>query len=200
MPNKHRRGGVKQQHSIIPGIRKKLEKIAACPYVQAVTPGRISSAAGSLEPVIVFQYFQASGMKLIGKVPGAVQEIFVVTSQPEAALNWLTAANLVVLEEKRPGKPYSQRRRGRTGAADNAVKPIHEASPDTMQRYMQLLNGSNGPLMVTVGDRLNGSLSKFKAKLVRQVEAKKNSAGSNLKQPHTAAGRQSTAPPATMEQ
>ena len=81
MPNKHRRGGVKQQHSIIPGIRKKLEKIAARPYVQAVTPGasRLRPASRTSDRLV----FQASGMKLIGKVPGAVQEIFVVTSQPE---------------------------------------------------------------------------------------------------------------------
>ncbi|NLA57940.1 MAG: hypothetical protein GX855_03420 [Firmicutes bacterium] len=205
MPNKHRRGGVKQQHSIIPGIRKRLQKIAACPYVQAVTPGRISSATGSQEPVIVFQYFQASGMKLIGKVPGAVQEIFVVSSQREAALNWLTAANLVLLEENRPGKPYSQKRKARTGAADDSAKPIHEASPDTLQRYKQFLNDSDGPLMVAVGDRLNGRAREFHNKLLQEAGAKEKENGKrsqkNASQRVIAAGqRPSPSSPSNMEQ
>ncbi|NLY30651.1 MAG: hypothetical protein GX047_08485 [Firmicutes bacterium] len=173
MPNKHRRGGVKQQHSIIPGIRKRLQKIAACPYVQAVTPGRIFSATGSQEPVVVFQYFQATGMKLIGKIPGAVQEIFVVSSQREAALNWLTAANLVLLEENRPGKPYSQKRKGRTTAGENSTEPISEASPDTLRRYMQLSDDSDSPLMVAVGDRLNGKMHDFRTKLLQEAEVQK---------------------------
>lgn len=207
MPNKHRRGGVKQQHSIIPGIRKRLQKITACPYVQAVTPGRIFSAAGSLEPVVVFQYFQATGMKLIGKVPGAVQEIFVVSSQREAALNWLTASNLVLLEENRPGKPYSQKRKGRTTAAEDTAELIDEASPDTLRRYMQLSNGSDSPLMVAVGDRLNGKMDDFRNKLLHEAETKKKQKRKrsskqsiqNSGQRHSGRPR-STSPPSTMEQ
>ncbi len=202
MPKKHRRGGVKQQHSILPGIRKKLQKIAACPYVQAVTPGRISSAAGSQEPVVVFQYFQASGMKLIGKVPGAVQEIFVVSSQRDAALNWLVAADLVLLEENRPGKPYSQRRKARNTAAENAAKPAHEASPDTLRRYMQSPSGSNNPLMVTLGDRLNGRMHSFQKQLLQEAEVKKQLAQQERpKQRKQSPGQRRRAPsPSTMEQ
>ena len=153
MPKKHRRGGVKLQHSIIPGIRKKLQRIATCPHVQAVTPGRISPAVGSQQPTIVFQYFQETGMKLIGKVPGAVQEIFVVCSNKEAALGWLVAAELVLLEENRSGKAYSQGRKIRPTKNNNTN--VAEASPDTIQRYMQALGPNDNLLKTPIGERVN---------------------------------------------
>lgn len=171
MPKKHRRGGVKQQHSIIPGIRKKLQKIATCPYVQAVTPGRISPAVGSEQPVIVFQYFQETGMKLSGKVPGAVQEIFVVSSNKEAALGWLVTAELVLLEENRSGKAYSQGRKLRP--AKNNTHHATEASPDTIQRYMQSLGANNGLLGIPIGERVNGQVRQLRDRLVRQAEKEK---------------------------
>lgn len=172
MPKRHRRGGVKQQHSIIPGIRKRLQRIAACPHVQAVTPGRISPAIGSQQPVIVFQYFQETGMKLSGKIPGAVQEIFVVSSAKEAALNWLTAAGLVTLEENRPGKAYSRGRKAKP-LEKNRERLVPEASPDTIQQHVSSLSASDLPLAVPIGDRLNGQLHRLRDSIVKQTEEKK---------------------------
>ena len=168
MTKRHRRGGVKEQHSIIPGIRKKLQKIAACPHVQAVTPGRISPAVGSQQPVIVFQYFQETGMKLVGKIPGAVQEIFVVTSSQEAALNSLVAAGLIVLEENRPGKAYSRSRKTIPNA--NNSPPITEASPETIQTYMNKGSNNGTPLAISIGDRLNGQMHHLQNQLAKQAE------------------------------
>ncbi|NMB45405.1 MAG: hypothetical protein GX998_03215 [Firmicutes bacterium] len=196
MPKKHRRGGVKQQHSIVPGIRKRLQKIAACPYVRAVTPGRISAAVGSQQPMIVFQYFQKTGMKLSGKVPGAVQEIFVVSSNKEAALNWLVTAELVLLEENRPGKAYSQRK---TKPANEEIHLAPEASPDTIQRYMQSPSSNFRPLEVPIGERMNGQIRRFRDELIRQEKKEKQAALSakrkRPKEPHT-----SSATPVTMEE
>jgi DNA segregation ATPase FtsK/SpoIIIE-like protein len=196
MPKKHRRGGVKQQHSIIPGIRRRLQKIAACPHVQAVTPGRISPAVGPQQPVILFQYFQETGMKLSGKIPGAVQEIFVVSSDKEAALNWLVAAGLVVLEENRPGKPYSQNRKNKPVAEEMRLGP--EASYATIQRYVKSLSPNTGPLQVSIGERVNGQMRRLKDNLVKEAK----------KQPKTplAKGKPPTKPstistePTTMEE
>ncbi len=179
MPKRHRRGGVKQQHSIIPGIRRKLQKIAACPHVQAVTPGRISPAVGSQQPVIVFQYFQETGMKLVGKIPGAVQEIFVVTSAKEAALNWLTAAQLVLLEENRPGKAHSRGRKARL-VVDNSP-PIVEASPDTIREYMASSSTNSTPMAIPIGDRLNGQMHHLQDQLTKQAENKKRQAKATKK-------------------
>lgn len=196
MPKRHRHGGVKQQHSIIPGIRKKLQKIAACPYVQAVTPGRISSAVGSQQPVIVFQYFQETGMKLSGKVPGAVQEIFVVTSQPEPALSWLVAANLVLLQEERPGKAYSQRK---TKPANDHFRPASEASLCTIQQYMESNSSKAGPLNVSIGDRLNGQIRQLKDIMTQQTQrGKQNTLAAHGKQ--SKAGQTPNSQPTTMEE
>lgn len=196
MPKKHRRDGVKQQHSIIPGIRRKLQKIAACPHVQAVTPGRISPAVGSQQPVIVFQYFQETGMKLSGKIPGAVQEIFVVSSHREAALNWLVQAGLVLLEENRPGKPYSQSRKNKQVVEEIQHGP--EASPDTIQRYMKSLGPGGGSLEVPISERVNGQIRRFRDNLINEAD-KKRKASSAKKKPAREPGTQSTRP-TTMEE
>ncbi|NLJ24462.1 MAG: hypothetical protein GX354_03415 [Firmicutes bacterium] len=194
MPKKHRRGGVKQQHSIIPGIRKKLQKIATCPHVQAVTPGRISPAVGSEQPVIVFQYFQDTGMKLSGKVPGAVQEIFVVSSNKEAALGWLVTADLVLLEENRSGKAYSQGRKIKPTRSN--ARPAAEASPDTIQRYM---HANNGLLKIPVSERVNGQVRQFRDRLAKQAEKERQGPRPpKSKQPNTPHSQ--LAQPTTMEE
>lgn len=195
MPKKHRRGGVKQQHSIVPGIRKKLQKIASCPHVQAVTPGRISPAVGSEQPVIVFQYFQETGMKLSGKIPGAVQEIFVVSSNKEAALDWLVAAELVLLEENRSGKAYSQGRKVRP--VKNNVRHATEASPDTIQRYMQSLGADNDLLKIPISERVNGQVRQFRDRLIKQAEKEKQETRLS-KKPNTP--RSQVTQPTTMEE
>ncbi len=182
MSKRHRRGGVKEQHSIIPGIRRRLQKIAACPHVQAVTPGRISPAVGSQQPVIVFQYFQATGMKLVGKIPGAVQEIFVVTPSQQAALNSLTDAGLVVLEENRPGKAYSRSRKTTPNASNGP--PIVEASPETIQTYMNKASNNGTPLAVSIGDRLNGQVHRLQDQLTEHAEGEKTSAPKSKGQSH----------------
>ena len=196
MPKKHRRGGVKQQHSIIPGIRRKLQKIAACPHVQAVTPERISPAVGPQQPVIVFQYFQATGMKLSGKIPGAVQEIFVVSSEKEAALNWLVAAGLVVLEENRPGKPYSQGRKHKP--VTNEIEPGPEASYATIQRYVQSVGSDTGSLQVSIGERVNGQMRRLQNSLVKHAK-KQQTAPQTKRKPPAEPGTASTEP-TTMEE
>lgn len=184
MPNKHRHDGVKEEHTIVQGLRKKLRKIATCPYIQAVTPGRISAAAtGSKQPVIVFQYFQDTGMKLLGKAPGNVQEIFVVTANKEATLDWLVTAGLVQLEQLKIRKTRNRSRKRKPPGAP----PLAEASPTTIEKYMSSMQGEADGEGVSIADRLNGQynrLQQLRKELEKQelARTKSDERRSNLRQ------------------
>jgi len=82
---KHRKNKIKRQHSIIKGLRKFLEKeIADCDFVSGIIPGEIKVGNSTGENLkIRYQYETQSGAKLIAVSGNSVQEIFVVTSEPE---------------------------------------------------------------------------------------------------------------------
>lgn len=84
--HKYRQGKLKLEHHIIEGFRDVLEKIASLEYVEVVIPGRIYTKGGKAskgEKQIKFQYPTKSGAKLLIKKGITIQEIFVVTSEPQ---------------------------------------------------------------------------------------------------------------------
>ena len=92
MSGKYRRGGVKREHSVMAGLVPVLERIAACPAVSAITPGRISVVRGGAPSMVLrFGTPTISGLKLTARRGTTAQEVFVVTNQPDAVLAFLRA-------------------------------------------------------------------------------------------------------------
>ena len=82
---KHRKNKIKRQHGIIKGLKKFLEKeVTSHDFVSGVIPGRIKVGSSTGETLKVkFQYSTGSGAKLIAVSGTSVQEIFVITSNPD---------------------------------------------------------------------------------------------------------------------
>lgn len=95
MAPKYRTNKVKHEHKIIPGIRALLERMADCPAIQAIIPGVISPNRSLRGLEITCQYPTDSGLRLLAKSRGAVQEVFVVTDRPATVQEWLTSSGLV---------------------------------------------------------------------------------------------------------
>jgi hypothetical protein len=91
---KFRKQKVKRQHHVLPALEEGLKLLAASPLVSAVIPGPIRPKGGGTSGWTL-QYPTASGVKLLGRSPGAVQEVFVVTSDTEAFIQWLRATGLL---------------------------------------------------------------------------------------------------------
>ncbi len=70
---------------MIKGLEKFLEsEISPFEFIKSVTPGEIRVARASGEVLAVrFQYATETGAKLIARSGTSVQEVFVVTSEPE---------------------------------------------------------------------------------------------------------------------
>ena len=76
---KHRRNGVKREHSILPGFGPLFERLARLPGVGAVIPGRIARNP-THHPGLVLTGETHTGFKLLAKSTSSVQEVFVVTA------------------------------------------------------------------------------------------------------------------------
>lgn len=95
MSHRYRRNKIKREHTLLPGLLPALERIAAHPEIQAITPGRINRRAGNQTNGIWFQYRTETGFKLLARSNRAVQEVFVVTNRPDDALASLVQEGLV---------------------------------------------------------------------------------------------------------
>ena len=93
---KYRKNKIKQEHSIIKGLKRFLEdNVSSLDSVDGIIPGRIKVGKTPGENLIVsYQYSTVSGAKLIGRSGTSVQEVFVITNDPEKLKN--------VIEEKHP--------------------------------------------------------------------------------------------------
>jgi hypothetical protein len=82
---KHRKNKIKRQHSIIKGLRRFLEdRLSTQDFVESIIPGEIKVARKTGENLEVrYRYSTVSGAKLIARSGTSVQEVFVVTSDPE---------------------------------------------------------------------------------------------------------------------
>jgi hypothetical protein len=82
---KHRKNKIKRQHSIIKGLGSFLEThISPLEFVESIIPGEIKVGKKPGENLVVrYKYSTVSGAKLIARSGTSVQEVFVVTSDPE---------------------------------------------------------------------------------------------------------------------
>lgn len=92
---RYRSNKVKRMHSIIEGLLPILEAMAEHPAIAQINPGRISANRRAGDRNITVQYFTASGLRLLARNPSSIQEVFVVTSEPEAVKSWLLQRGLV---------------------------------------------------------------------------------------------------------
>lgn len=82
---RYRKGKLKRQHGIIKGLMRFLEdNVVSLDYVDGVIPGEIKVGSATGENLVVrFKYSTISGAKLIARSGSSIQEVFVVTSEPE---------------------------------------------------------------------------------------------------------------------
>ncbi len=79
---KHFRKGVKREHHFLRGLEKPLEEIAQIQGVKKVIPGRIY-ASDSRGFEIKVSRETKTGLKLIAKSDGSVQEVFLVVDRAD---------------------------------------------------------------------------------------------------------------------
>jgi hypothetical protein len=91
---KYRAGKIKREHSVIEHLWPVLERIAASDLVTSIIPGPISplNARGF---AVTFQRFTETGLRLLAKNGSAIQEVYVVAPDKEAALHWLASEKIV---------------------------------------------------------------------------------------------------------
>lgn len=81
---KYRKHRVKREHHLLPGLAPVLQEIASHPAVKSIIPARINSAIRGSRVQLSWKYKTRSGVKLLAKSGGGVQEIFIVTPDPDA--------------------------------------------------------------------------------------------------------------------
>ncbi len=84
---KHFRKGVKREHHFLKGLEKPLVRIAAIPGVKKVIPGRIyASDCRGFE--IKVSRETKTGLKLVAKSDGSVQDVFLVVDRENRKRVW----------------------------------------------------------------------------------------------------------------
>lgn len=99
--SKFRQGKIKKQHHIVADIMPLLERLSEYAEVQAVLPGEIHPGSARAA-VLRFQYFTETGLKLLARGTSAVQEVFVVSSEPRALQERLEASGLLAAKTAPP--------------------------------------------------------------------------------------------------
>ena len=77
---KHFKKGVKREHHFLKGLERPLEEIAQIPGVKKVIPGRIYASDSRGFEIRVSRETK-TGLKLIAKSDGSVQEVFLVVDK-----------------------------------------------------------------------------------------------------------------------
>ena len=84
---KHFKKGVKREHHFLKGLEKPLEEIAQIPGVKKVIPGRIYASDSRGFEIKVTRETQ-TGLKLVAKSDGSVQEVFLVVDSADRTKVW----------------------------------------------------------------------------------------------------------------
>ncbi|MDI3475162.1 MAG: hypothetical protein PWQ79_37 [Thermococcaceae archaeon] len=84
---KHFKRGVKREHHFLKGLEKPLEEIARIPGVKKVIPGRIYASDSRGFEIKVTRETQ-TGLKLVAKSDGSVQEVFLVVDKADRERVW----------------------------------------------------------------------------------------------------------------
>ncbi|MDD4345754.1 MAG: DUF2103 domain-containing protein [Desulfitobacteriaceae bacterium] len=85
---KYRRHKVKREHGIIEKGLNWLEDLEDNPEVTDIIPGVIEISR-SPERGIIYKYETTTGCKLLLKSNGSIQEVFVVTKNPQSVRKWV---------------------------------------------------------------------------------------------------------------
>lgn len=113
---KFRTNKVKHEHSMIPGLRPVLDRMAACPEIQAIIPGPIRSHHSPRPLTVTIQYDTDTGLKLLARGSSAVQEVFLVAADRASVRRWLMDAGLVQdRPEAEPPSPPPRQNPGQPG-------------------------------------------------------------------------------------
>lgn len=86
---RYRQSKIKQEHSMIKGLKALLTKLSKVAGVSAIIPGRISPSKVKALHLTV-QYRTKEGVRLLAKGDG-IQEVFVITTQPETLITFIEA-------------------------------------------------------------------------------------------------------------
>lgn len=106
---RHRRRGVKREHSVLAEFRSTYERIAALPGVEGVIPGRIANNP-THHPGLVLKAATATGFKLLAKSTTSVQEVFLIAARGRAEL--VRTGLEPMLTRPAPSAPRAEPRRG----------------------------------------------------------------------------------------
>ncbi len=104
MQLKYRAGKIKREHSVIENLWPVLEQIAECDLVTSIIPGPIRPLS-TQNPEVTFQRFTDTGLRLLAKNGTAVQEVYIVAPEKQAALEWLAAEGIVDWKPKCKAAP-----------------------------------------------------------------------------------------------
>jgi hypothetical protein len=95
---KYRDNKIKQEHTIIEDILPLLRDIAELPFIKSIIPGRINRRKGSgIKAYLQLKYNTSSGIKVLGKNSASLQEIFIVTDNPEKTVELLKLKDYIKL-------------------------------------------------------------------------------------------------------
>jgi hypothetical protein len=84
-------GRIKRQHGRVGRLDPILDRIVSrCPYVSRIVPGRIKVRRGKTPPMFSVQYPTPAGLKCQFVSGGAVQEVFLICSDTEKTIQWLS--------------------------------------------------------------------------------------------------------------
>lgn len=137
--HRYRVNKVKRMHSIIDGVLPKLEELASHPGVDQVTPGRIRPTKRGRAVQITFQYFTSAGLKLLAHTPAAVQEVFVVSSDPQAVLAAMRQAEVIEAPKKQPPverTPAPPPKKAQQSAKPGPPPQAPPKAPETMEEWV----------------------------------------------------------------
>ncbi|MBI4120360.1 MAG: hypothetical protein HY454_02740 [Parcubacteria group bacterium] len=82
---KHRGSSkIKYEHHMIQGLRQLLEQIEPWDEIKSIIPGEIKPAKSHKPLSLGVKYNTPTGIKCLARSGSAVQEVFIVTSNPKA--------------------------------------------------------------------------------------------------------------------
>ena len=85
-------GRVKREHGRVRGLDEVCDEIVRLgPGVTRIVPGRINRRRGTGPAKLTVQYATESGVKCLFHISGTVQEVFIVSGEPDATAQWLAA-------------------------------------------------------------------------------------------------------------
>jgi hypothetical protein len=89
-------GRIKRQHGRVGGLDELLDAIIKrCPHVSRIVPGRITVRRGKTPHGFKIQYPTPAGLKCLYTGTGTIQEVFLICSDIDGAVTWLTEAGIV---------------------------------------------------------------------------------------------------------